>query len=114
MRRRTRIGDDLGSVTLREALESYRVDELKQMAGLVMQKVPTRHGELVAAIMAAMSGDGLEVLWARLNEIEQAAVAEAVCGPGGYLSHARFIANMGRPRGRALPNIPTIARAKAH
>ena len=94
----------LGFATLEEALNSYRVQELKELAGLVMHKPPTRHGELVTAIREAMAGDGLRKLWDRLSPLDRDAVSEALHSPEGCLDREQFIAKYGKAPGLLVPD----------
>jgi hypothetical protein len=89
---------------LEEALNSYRVQELKELAGLVTHKPPARHGELVAAIREAMAGDALRKLWDRLSPLERDAVPEALHSPEGCLDRERFIAKYGKAPGLSVPD----------
>jgi hypothetical protein len=63
------------------------VDDLKKMLQLLpIQERPTRKAELVDAIADYLLGPGLKKLWQELDQLQQAAVAEAVYLTGGHHS----------------------------
>jgi hypothetical protein len=80
--------------TVRAALEAHRVDELKQLLALTADgRPPTRKPELVAALCEQLERqDLLRALWVRLDETQQAAVAEVVHGPSPTFDPDRFLA----------------------
>ncbi len=72
------------------------VDELKSLAALTGVPLPTHKAELGRVVIDHLAGDGLRRAWQRLGELEQAAVAEVVHGPGTQFPAARFQAKYGR------------------
>lgn len=93
-----RYRDDPWIPAVAEALESeFRVGALKKLAGLLSTApLPTRKGELVALVAQHLEGDSLRAVWQRLDELQRAAVAEAVHAPGGRFHGQRFRAKYGR------------------
>ncbi|MEW6488528.1 MAG: hypothetical protein AB1578_11530 [Thermodesulfobacteriota bacterium] len=88
---------------LRSLLENvYGADALKAFAGLLGVRGVTRKAEMAAAVAAALLGRGLhgsrlEEVWARLDDLQRAAVSEAL--HGGAFQPERFRAKYG-----ALPS----------
>jgi hypothetical protein len=82
---------------LREALESYTVPNLRKLAGLLASNLPTRKAELIAIIQEHMrSPERLRQLWADLDTLQQAAVAEAVYAPSLSFDGTSFRAKYGQ------------------
>lgn len=83
--------------TLRSALEAHRVDELRQLHALIADgRPPTRKPEAIAALCEQLERhDLLRALWKRLDETQQAAVAEVVHGPSSTFDADRFLAKYG-------------------
>lgn len=80
-----------------EALNHHTVEELKKLLALLpASEKPTRKGELVALILGHIEGEGLRGLWSRLDESQQAAVAETVHSSDGRFDAQRFKAKYGR------------------
>ncbi len=94
---------ETGFATLEEAVNSYRVAELKELAALIVDRPPTRQVELVAVILGAMAGDSALKLWERLGGVDRQAVAEAVHSPQGFLDRDRFMAKYGRMPDLVVP-----------
>ena len=68
---------------LQEALTSLTVPDLKELTGYLPKANFSGHKEdFVERLAAALLGDTLKTLWARLDETQQTAVAEAMYG--GY------------------------------
>jgi hypothetical protein len=87
--------ENIPSVT--EALNRHTVEELKKLLALLpASEKLARKGELVALILSHMEGEGLRDLWSRLDELQQAAVAETVHSPDGSFDAQRFKAKYGR------------------
>ena len=83
--------------TLEEALfESYRADALKALAKLVHQTIPTRKAEIVKAICQTMLSAELKAHFHNLDDLEKAAVQEAVFASGGELNLTKFKAKYGQ------------------
>ncbi len=90
--------------TLEDALfESYRADALKALAKLVCQAVPTRKVDIVKAICNTMLSTELKSLFERLDDLDKAAVREAVFASRGKLNQTKFKAKYGQtaPLGRS-------------
>ena len=85
------------SIALRDALARLTVPELKDLAGH-LRGVDTvgRKDQLLDRILAAMLGPELNAIWARLDQTQQAAVAEAAHHPLGEYSSQRFVAKYQR------------------
>ncbi len=81
------------TTTLADALGAFRVRDLKALAKLVSAERPGRKVDLIAAITAAMAGGALRESWSRLDELQRAAVAEAV-----HSGHGRFDADAFRAK----------------
>ncbi len=89
--------------SLEQALiESYQSKPLKALAKLVCSKVPGRKADMARAIRKTMMGPELKSHFERLNDIEKAAVREAVFAQEGTLNTVKFKAKYGRaaPVGR--------------
>ncbi len=83
--------------SIAEALNGYTVEELKKLLALLpASEKPARKGELVALIHSHMEGESLRDLWSRLDEPQQAAVAETIHSPDGRFDAQRFKAKHGR------------------
>ncbi len=82
--------------TLNEFLNSYTVDTLKRLAALFGERAPTRKAELVEFIHARVMGEAaLRQLWATLDQLQQAAVAEALYHPQLLYDAGHFRAKYG-------------------
>jgi hypothetical protein len=90
-----RLREELGFQTLREAIETLRVDELKYRAGLFDEPSETRKPELVDHLIRQLEGDGLQRLWKQLDDRSQKAVAEAMYDGSEPLNAALFRAKYG-------------------
>lgn len=89
--------------TIRDALEIRIVDDLKKLKALLPQSASgTRKDELLNAIIGELSGDKLRLLWDRLDDLQQKAVAETVYSDSPVFIPARFKAKYGE-----LPNFGT-------
>ena len=66
--------------TLEEGLNFHTVDDLKKLLALLpIKENPKRKAELVAAIAQhLLSAPKLKRIWKDLNDLQQAAIAEAV------------------------------------
>ncbi|MEM9092573.1 MAG: hypothetical protein AAGC93_28055 [Cyanobacteria bacterium P01_F01_bin.53] len=78
--------------TLEEGLNFHTVDELKKLLALLpIKDNPKRKAELVAAIAQhLLSAPKLKKIWKDLNELQQAAIAEAVHVNEGYYLPEQF------------------------
>ena len=90
-----RLQEEIGFRTLREALSTQGVDELKHRARLFDVSAPTRKAELVDHLVSQLEGAGLRRLWERLDDVSKKAVAEAVYDPGEPLDAGLFRAKYG-------------------
>lgn len=86
--------EDLPAATLAEALHEHRVPELKALVRALGKKPEGRKADLVEAVVDHVAGKGLEQTWRSLDELEQAAVAQAV-HEGPRFDDARFLARHG-------------------
>ncbi|MBL9087412.1 MAG: hypothetical protein JNM10_09740 [Planctomycetia bacterium] len=82
--------------TLREALEQTTVADLRPIAALTGEPVPTRKDDLIKVVAKHFAGPALRALWERLDPLEQAAVAEAVHADPPRFRADRFRAKFGR------------------
>lgn len=83
--------------TVTEALNGLTVDDLKKLAALLpTNERPARKGELVALIAGYLEGGKLKTLWSKLDELQQAAVAEVVHSSADYYDEERFRAKYGQ------------------
>lgn len=83
--------------TITEALNGHTIEELKKFLPLLQtSEKPARKGDLVALIRGQLEGEGLRILWSRLDETQKAAVAETVHSPAGRFLPNRFRAKYGR------------------
>ena len=83
---------NLAPSTLREALEARTVDELKRYLKVLSdgQTKPGRKAELVADVRRYCKGSALRRLWEQLDEMDQAAIAEAAHHPDGKYDADQF------------------------
>lgn len=84
------------SPSLREILSSRTVADLKDLL-IHLPLVPNsgRKDDLVARIAESMLGPAAKAIWSGLDEMQQAAVSEAVHHPAGEYSARRFEATYG-------------------
>lgn len=87
-----------GPSTLRDALEARTVDQLKRYLKVLSdgKTKPGRKAELVADVRRYCKGAALRKLWEKLDEIDRAAIAEAVYDPDGRYDADQFSAKYGR------------------
>jgi hypothetical protein len=89
--------------TVEFALEKQNVGELKKLAALFeMKGFPTRKGELVNYIASKLHGEKLFETWDRLDELQKAAVTEAV-----HASDCFFYLDRFKAKYRSLPVFDT-------
>jgi hypothetical protein len=88
--------DEATPSTLQSALDSMNTEELRKLVALTGQKAPTRKADLVAVIVQHLAGEGLRTVWEGLDELQQAAVAEAAHSPSSQLYSGQFRAKYGR------------------
>ena len=93
----SRGGRNVRPDTLRGALENYTVPNLKKLAKLLESGLPTRKAELVALILRHLEDtERLRQLWASLDTLQQAAVAQVVHSPGKQFDADGFRAKYGQ------------------
>lgn len=86
-----------GIPTLDAALsELMTSDELRKLAALTGEKLPTRKVDLAAVIKRHLDGDRLRSVWQRLDELQRAAVAEVVHSGSSQFQTDRFDAKYGQ------------------
>jgi hypothetical protein len=83
------------SITLESALAGCTADELRRLASLTGEKVPTRKADIAAVIMRHLAGERLRTVWQGLDALQQAAVAEVVHADLAQFDAARFRAKYG-------------------
>ena len=89
-------GDAEDLRTLELALDSMNADELRKLVALTGQKAPDRKGDMAALIVQHLAGERLRTVWEGLDELQRAAVAEAVHSPSSQLNAGLFRAKYGR------------------
>ncbi len=83
-------------VTLEEGLTFHTVDELKKLLQLLPIKTKlTRKADIVEAIASYLRSPNLKKLWKELDELQQAAIAEAVHITDGRYLPAQFQSKYG-------------------
>ncbi len=89
--------DGLELTTLRDALErTMNGDDLKNLADVAgVKRKPSRKAEVADAIVDLLDGGGLDTAWARLDDIQKAAVAEVVHSGSSRFRPDRFSAKYG-------------------
>jgi len=86
-----------GIPTLEVALCEYmNSGDLKKLAALTKEKLPTRRADLAAVIMGHLGGERLRTLWQSLDDLQRAAVAEVVHSTSTQFLAERFHAKYGR------------------
>lgn len=89
--------EDQSIPTVAEALNREVVEDLKKLAALLpVSEKPTRKAELIALIVRHLEGENLRALWSQLDELQKAAVSEAVHSLDGCFHADRFRAKYGR------------------
>jgi len=82
--------------TLEIALDQQTAAELKKLARLTNQPVPTRKADLAAVIKRHLAGERLKTVWQGLDDLQRAAVAEVVHSSSTQFLADRFFAKYGR------------------
>jgi hypothetical protein len=83
--------------TLQQALEGIIVEDLKKLNALLSgDRKLTRKADLVAGIKEQMQGQKLKQVWAQLDDLQKAAVAEVIHGSGGCYDADVFVAKYGQ------------------
>jgi hypothetical protein len=62
---------DEGLPTLELALDSMAAEELRKLAALTGQKVPSRKGDMAALIVQYLAGERLHTVWEGLDELQR-------------------------------------------
>jgi len=92
-----RYADDREILTLECALsEHMSADDLKKLAALTGERVPTRKADIAAVIVRHLEGERLRAVWQGLDELQQAAVAEVVHADSARFDAGRFRAKYGK------------------
>jgi hypothetical protein len=93
---------DAEAPTLESALAGCTADDLRRLASLTGEKPPTRKADIAAVIIRHLQGDQLRTVWQRLDELQQAAVAEVVHADSARFDAARFRAKYGNGSGLGI------------
>ena len=88
--------NDVEAPTLESALAGCTTDDLRRLASLTGEKLPTRKADIAAVILRHLQGDRLRTVWQGLDELQQAAVAEVVHADSSRFDAARFRAKYGK------------------
>ena len=88
--------NDVEAPTLESALAGRTADDLRRLASLTGEKLPTRKADIAAVILRHLQGDRLRTVWQGLDELQQAAVAEVVHADSSRFDAARFRAKYGK------------------
>ncbi len=88
---------EIAPATLTETLELRTIDQLKHYQKLLSKDKarPSRKAELVTDIRSRLRGSKLRAIWENFDNIDQAAIAEAVHDPMGKFHADRFDAKYG-------------------
>lgn len=87
--------DDVTS--LEQALEGMIVDDLKKLNALLSgARKSIRKADLVAGIKEQMQGEKLKQVWAQLDDLQKAAVAEVIHGSDSCYDADIFVAKYGQ------------------
>ena len=87
--------DDI--TTLQQALERITVDDLKKLKALLSDtRKSTLKADIVAVIKEHLQGQSLRKLWAQLDDLQKAAVAEIIHGQDGNYYADIFRAKYGQ------------------
>jgi hypothetical protein len=99
-----------GIRTLEVALSVHmKSDDLRKLAALTKEKLPTRKLDLAAVIMRHLAGERLRTLWQSLDDLQRAAVAEVV-----HSSSTKFLADRFRAKYGRDPNWGTKSEWGSH
>jgi hypothetical protein len=82
--------------TLELALRSKTSKDLRKLAAVTGKKVPSRKDDIAALIVQHLAGERLAKVWESLDELQRAAVAEAVHSPSSRFDTALFRAKYGQ------------------
>lgn len=82
--------------TLELALDCMTADELRKLTALTGEKAPGRKADMAAVIVQHLAGERLRSIWAGLDELQRAAVAEAVHSASAQFNAGVFRAKYGR------------------
>lgn len=82
---------------LNEVLSRLTVDQLKSLMRWLPDTTPTgKKDQLVGQILKSLDGDGLRMLWGRLDDTQRIAITEAAYTAHGVFDRKRFRAKYGR------------------
>ncbi len=79
-----------GIPTLKLALATLNVQDLKGLAALAGEKAATRKDDIVALLTKYLTRDGLRAMWDQLDDLQRAAVSEVVHSPTSYFDAGQF------------------------
>jgi hypothetical protein len=82
--------------TLKLALDGMTANELRKLTALTGEKAPSRKGDMADLVVQYLAGERLRSIWEGLDELQRAAVAEAVHSPSGQFDAGVFRAKYGR------------------
>ena len=82
--------------TLKLALDGMTANELRKLTALTGEKAPSRKGDMAALVVQYLAGERLRSIWEGLDELQRAAVAQAVHSPSGQFNDGVFRAKYGR------------------
>ncbi len=83
--------------TLTVAFEAQTVDQLKKLLiFLPTNEYPKRKADIIELLVKYMQGDWLKKLWASLDPLQQAAIAEVVHSELNYHQKEQFVAKYGQ------------------
>jgi hypothetical protein len=82
--------------TLKLALDGMSADDLRKLTALTGEKAPSRKGDMAALVVQYLAGERLRSIWEGLDDLQRAAVAEAVHSPSGQFNAGVFRAKYGR------------------
>src|SRR5262245_60731327 len=104
-----RRNEESPSSTIQAALNNLKVEELRSIAQVFRQSLPTRKHELILLIEAELEAGKLQQIWSSRGERDRAAVSEAVYSTNGCHYANRFVAKYG-----VEPDWVSAARHGAH
>jgi hypothetical protein len=92
----TDMNDQAEILTMERALDAMRADDLRKLASLTGERVPSRKEDMATVIVKHLAGERLRTVWEGLDELQRAAVAEAVHSPSSQLKADLFRAKYGK------------------
>ena len=84
------------TLSLSDALNILTLDDLRPRVSLLKDAAePKRKADFIAVLEKHLEGERLQALWARLDDLQQKAVQEAIYAPEGVFDRAQFQAKYG-------------------